>query len=63
MKQATRTGLAHLPPHGGKNGIPYLVNRKTHDESVDILARAIRNAKSGQREEMEALRRLHSLAP
>jgi len=45
--------------HGGKDGIPYPVDRKTYDKSVDILARAVRKAKLGNREEMEALRRLH----
>jgi hypothetical protein len=49
--------------HGGKDGIPYPVNRKTYDTSIDVLAKAVRRAKLGHREEMEALRRLHRLAP
>ena len=49
--------------HGGKDGIPYPVDRKTYDKSVDILARAVRKAKLGYREEMEALRRLHRVFP
>ncbi len=49
--------------HGGKDGIPYPVDRKTYDQSVDILARAVRKAKLGNREEMEALRRLHRVFP
>jgi hypothetical protein len=49
--------------HGGKDGIPYPVDRKTYDKSVDILARAVRKAKLGNREEMEALRRLHRVFP
>ena len=47
--------------HGGKDGIPYPVDRETYDKSVDVLARAVRKAKLGHREEMEALRRLHSI--
>ncbi|MDY6893692.1 MAG: DUF763 domain-containing protein [Chloroflexota bacterium] len=49
--------------HGGKDGIPYPVDRKTYDRSIDILAGAIREAKLGNREEMEALRRLHTAFP
>ena len=45
--------------HGGKDGIPYPVDRKTYDKTTDILARAVRKAKLGNREEMEALKRLH----
>ncbi len=46
--------------HGGKDGVPYPVDRKTYDRSVAILARAVRQAKLGYREEMETLKRLHS---
>jgi hypothetical protein len=49
--------------HGGKDGIPYPVDRKTYDRTTDILARAVRKAKLGNREEMEALRRLHRYFP
>ena len=49
--------------HGGKDGIPYPVDRKTYDKTTDILARAVRKAKLGNREEMEALRRLHRAFP
>lgn len=49
--------------HGGKDGIPYPVDRKTYDKTTDILARAVRKAKLGNREEMEALRRLHRVFP
>jgi hypothetical protein len=47
--------------HGGKDGIPYPVDRETYDRSTDVLARAVRRAKLGRREELEALRRLHSV--
>ena len=44
--------------HGGKDGIPYPVDRKSYDTSIDILSRAIRKARLGNREETEALKRL-----
>jgi hypothetical protein len=49
--------------HGGKDGIPYPVDHKTYDKTTEILARAVRKAKLGNREEMEALRRLHRFFP
>ena len=49
--------------HGGKDGIPYPVDRKTYDRTTEILARAVRKAKLGNREEVEALRRLHRAFP
>ena len=44
--------------HGGKDGIPYPVDRPLYDQTVDLLARAIRRAKLGQKAELDALRRL-----
>ncbi len=47
--------------HGGKDGHPYPVNRKVYDRSILVLERAIRSAKLGRRQELEALRRLSAL--
>lgn len=47
--------------HGGKDGHPYPVDRKTYDSTIEILERAVRAAKLGRRESLEALRRLHKL--
>ena len=44
--------------HGGKDGIPYPVDRPLYDQTIDLLGRAIRRAKLGQAEEVRALRRL-----
>jgi len=44
--------------HGGKDGIPYPVDRPLYDQTVDLLGRAIRKAKLGQKAELGALRRL-----
>jgi len=44
--------------HGGKDGIPYPVDRETYDRTIALLDRAIRKAKLGEREELQAFRRL-----
>jgi len=44
--------------HGGKDGIPYPVDRATYDRTIDLLSRAVRRAKLGETEEVRALRRL-----
>jgi len=49
--------------HGGKDGIPYPVDRETYDKSIEFLALAVRKAKIGRRETAEALRRLGGLQP
>ena len=47
--------------HGGKDGIPYPVDRPTYDKTIDVLKNAVRKAKLGIREEMETLRKLHKM--
>jgi len=49
--------------HGGKDGHPYPVDRETYDKSIEVLTNAVRKAKLGLREELEALRRLHRVFP
>jgi hypothetical protein len=44
--------------HGGKDGIPYPVDRPLYDQTIDLLERAIRRAKLGQGAEVKALRRM-----
>ncbi len=44
---------------GGKDRIPYPVDVCTYDRVTDAMERAIKRAKVGQRERLEALRRLH----
>jgi len=44
--------------HGGKDGIPFPVDRPLYDRTIDLLDRAIRKAKLGDREQVHALRRL-----
>ena len=45
--------------HGGKDGIPYPVDRKTYDLSIELLRRAISRTKLGIREKNEAMNRLN----
>ncbi|MCX8032594.1 MAG: DUF763 domain-containing protein [Thermoleophilia bacterium] len=44
--------------HGGKDGHPYPVNRAVYDQNVEFLRRALSQAKVGQTEKLQALRRL-----
>jgi hypothetical protein len=44
--------------HGGKDGIPYPVDRPLYDQTIDLIDRAIRRAKLGREAELDALRRL-----
>lgn len=44
--------------HGGKDKIPYAVDRTTYDRSIHILHTAVEKAKLGERERMDAIRRL-----
>jgi len=44
--------------HGGKDGHPYPVDKKTYDKSIQTLHTAVEKAKLGQREQVEALKRL-----
>jgi len=45
--------------HGGKDGTPYPVNKEEYEKSIEILRLAIRKAKIGQREKIEAIRQLN----
>jgi len=44
--------------YGGKDGVPYPVDRRAMDQSVQILKDVIRNANIGSVEKMESLKRL-----
>jgi hypothetical protein len=43
--------------HGGKDKIPYEIDRNHYDESIEVLGTAIRNAKLGDTEKLKALKR------
>jgi hypothetical protein len=44
--------------HGGKDGIPYPVDRATYDRSIEVLRTAVNRAKLADRDKLAALRRL-----
>ncbi len=47
---------------GGKDGVPYPVDRKTYDETIEILDNAVKQAKVGSKEKLQAVKRLRALA-
>jgi hypothetical protein len=47
--------------HGGKDGIPYPVDRKTYDQSIELLSRAINRTKLGLSEKQKAFQRLNRM--
>lgn len=44
--------------HGGKDGHPYPVNKKTYDQSLQVLQETISKAKIGEYDKMKAFKRL-----
>jgi hypothetical protein len=48
---------------GGKDGVPYPVDKKVMDESVDILRNGISQAKLGKKERLDAISRLRRFVP
>jgi len=48
--------------HGGKDGVPYPVDRTTYDQSIELLRKAINKTKLGIREKREALNRLNTVS-
>jgi len=44
--------------HGGKDGHPYPVQRDIYDATIETLKKAIEKAKVGQRDKIEAIKRL-----
>lgn len=49
--------------YGGKDGVPYPVDRRAMDESIQILRQAVQEAKTGGAERIGALRRLRGFVP
>ena len=48
--------------YGGKDGVPYPVDRKAMDESIQILEDAVKNARIGDRERLKSIQRLREYA-
>jgi hypothetical protein len=49
--------------YGGKDGVPYPVDRKAMDESIQILRKTVEDAKLGDKEKLNALNRLRVFIP
>jgi len=47
---------------GGKDGVPYPVDKPTYDETIEILENAINQAKVGNKDKLNAIKRLRVLA-
>jgi hypothetical protein len=60
-EMAVRTGIANLPLHGGKDSIPYPVDRQTYDQGIEILHKAINRSRLGLSEKREAEGRLRKI--
>ncbi len=58
VKPSVRDPVRFCFAHGGKDGHPYPVDRKTYDESIEFLRRAVNEARIGITLKKEALRRL-----
>ena len=48
---------------GGKDGVPYPVDRKVMDESAEIIRQGVEKANIGEIEKLKALRRLKDFIP
>jgi hypothetical protein len=48
---------------GGKDGVPFPVDRKAMDESISVLRETVQAAKVGEREKLNSLQRLRQFVP
>jgi uncharacterized protein len=55
---AERKWADYAYAHGGKDGTPFPVDRETYDRNIAILMEAVRKARIGENDKMNALRRL-----
>ena len=44
--------------HGGKDGIPYPVDKINYEKSIEVLSKALAESKIGKTEKAEAFKRL-----
>lgn len=47
--------------HGGKDGVPYPVDKRIMDESIEIIKRGIEEARIGKIEKLQSIRRLNRI--
>ena len=48
---------------GGKDGVPYPVNRKAMDQATELIIQGIESAKVGDKAKLDAIKRLKALVP
>jgi uncharacterized protein len=48
--------------HGGKDGYPFPVDKKTYEHSIDVLKSCLDKAKMGDRDKLDAFKRLSRLS-
>ncbi len=58
VKYSVKDPVKYSFAHGGKDGIPYPVDRKNYDSSIEILHRAVRDSKMERTDKIKALKRL-----
>ena len=46
--------------HGGKDSIPYPVDRKLMDDNTELLQNAIKESRLGNKDKLQAIKRLHN---
>ena len=49
--------------YGGKDGVPYPVDRRAMDESIQLLKQTVQSAKIGDRDKVQSLQRLRRFVP
>ena len=49
--------------YGGKDGVPFPVDRKAMDESIEILKKSVQEAKIGEKDRMRSLQNLRRFVP
>ncbi|MGD0901226.1 MAG: DUF763 domain-containing protein [Thermoguttaceae bacterium] len=57
----TRRWADYSHAHGGKDGTPFPVDRGTYDRNIAVLTDAVRKARLGENDKLDALRRLSKL--
>jgi hypothetical protein len=49
--------------YGGKDGVPFPVDRRAMDKSIQLLRQSVEEAKVGDREKLRSLQRLRRFVP
>jgi hypothetical protein len=62
LAENTKAWADYSYAHGGKDGTPHPVDRKTYDQSIHVLTEAVRRSRVGNTEKTDALKRLATFA-